>query len=335
MRIYGYDHHGPAEVQQWFDVPEPAPGPGELLVAMRAAGVNPADIKVRNGQRPEVAETLPMALGREAAGTVLAVGDGVTGFAVGDEVFGATAPGTGGLAERVLLSAASSAHRPDSVGPDQAACISVSLGTARDVLDDLDLPAGATLLVIGAGGGVGTGLVRMAVHRGITVVGVASPEKAELLTDSGAVPIASGPGWPVRAADEVAGQVDALVDLVGEAELEAGLPLLRPGGRVISLAAPAAATGHGGGGITRRRTTEVFEAVAHDIATKTLHPVISRSFAFERAAEAIAAVEAGHATGNIVVTMDDASMDDASMDDASMDDGTMDNGTMDNGRTDR
>lgn len=309
MRLYGYDHHGPPEVQRWFDVPEPAPGSGQLLIAARAAGINPADIKVRNGQRPDVPESFPMALGREAAGTVLAVGEGVTDIAVGDEVFGATAMGTGGLAERVLLSAASSARRPASVGADQAACIPVALGTARDVLDELDLPPGAILLVIGAGGGVGTGLVRMAPPRGISVVAVASPAKAELLAGSGAVAVASGPGWPARVADELRGRVDALVDLVGEDELEAGVPLVRPGGRVISLAAPTAAARHGGGGITRRRTTQVFAEVAHAIASGALHPVISRRFSFEQAAEAVAAVEAGHATGNIVVTLDNGRTD--------------------------
>lgn len=304
MRLYGYDHHGDADVQRWFDVPDPIAGPRQLLIRVRAAGINPADIKVRNGSRPDVPETFPMALGREAAGTVLAIGAGVTGFAVGEEVFGATAAGTGALAEQVLLTADSTAHRPDAVAADVAASIPVSLGTARDILDDLGLPVGATLLVIGAGGGVGTGLVRMAPSHGITVVGVASPAKAELLEHSGAVAIASGPGWPARAADELAGPVDALVDLVGEAELEAGLALVRPGGRTISLAAPAAAARHGGTGITRRRTSEVFAAVAEDIAAGTLHPVVSRRFGFEEADRAVAAVEDGHATGNIVVTLD-------------------------------
>lgn len=304
MRLYGYDHYGPVAAQRWFDVDPPVPGPGQLLVALRAAGINPADVKVRNGERPDVPVRFPMAMGREAAGKVLAVGAGVSGFAVGDEVFGATAAGTGAFAEQVVLVADSSARRPEAVSADRAACIPVALGTARDVLDELDLPEGATLLVIGAGGGVGTSLVRMARPRGLTVIGVSSPPKAELLAGSGAVPIASGPGWPARVADQLRDQVDALVDLVGEDELAAGLPLVRPGGRVISLAAPAAATRHGGGGITRRRTTEVFDAVAHDIAIGALHPVISRRYEFEQAAEAVAAVEAGHATGNIVITLD-------------------------------
>lgn len=304
MQLYGYDHHGTAEVQRWFEVEEPAAGPGQLLVALRAAGVNPADIKVRKGERPDVPETFPMALGREAAGTVLAVGEGVVDFAVGDEVFGATAAGTGALAERVLLAAASSAHRPTGVGADLAACIPVSLGTARDILDDLDLPPGATLVVVGAGGGVGTGLLRMAPSRGIAVVGVASPAKADLVAGCGAVPVASGPGWPARVAEELRGPVDALVDLVGAEVLEAGVALLGDGGRLVSLAAPAAAAEHGGGGILRRRTTEVFAAIAGEIAAGALHPVVSRRFAFEDAGEAVAAVEAGHATGNIVVTLD-------------------------------
>ncbi|WP_426243305.1 NADP-dependent oxidoreductase [Nocardioides sp. LHG3406-4] len=301
MRIYGFTSYGGPDVQAHLDVPEPEVGSGQLLVEMTAAGVNPADIKVRSGLRKEVAVAFPMPMGREAAGVVTAVGEGVTGFVPGQRVFGQTATGTGALAERVLLAAGSSAVVPDGVEDAQATCIPVSIGTAYDALDQLGLAAGETLLVMGAGGGVGTATCALARLRGVRVVGVASVAKAELVTELGATHVVSGDGWPDRVRAVAPGGVDAVFDLVGTPVLADAFELAAVPSRVISIAAASEATEAGGSGVERRRTTEVFTLLVGLVAAGELSPVVSATYPFDQAADAVAQVETGHTAGNVVV----------------------------------
>src|SRR3954463_1089545 len=114
MRGYGFVEVGGPEQQAFLDVPVPEPGGGELLVRVRAAGVNPGDWRLRNGEYGTVG---PAVLGREVAGTVVAAGEGVTGFSPGDEVFGGCPAMVGGWAEQALVTASFAAHRPDGVSP--------------------------------------------------------------------------------------------------------------------------------------------------------------------------------------------------------------------------
>ncbi len=305
MRIFGFTTYGGPEVASVLEVPSPAPGSGEVLVDLRAAGVNPADIKVRSGERQGVIEVrFPMAMGREAAGVVVAVGEGVTGFRPGDEVFGATAAGTGGLAEQVLLDASATARRPVSLAWEQAACIPVSAGTAFDALHELALEPGQVLLVTGAGGGVGTSVIPLAVARGLRVVGVASAAKEGLVESLGADHVPSGDGWDERVRALAPGGVDAVFDLVGGDVLRAAARLLRGARGPVSIAAPGLAAELGGGGVTRRRTTQVFGQVAELVAAGVLDIHVSGAFPLSRAAEAVALVESGHATGKVVVVPD-------------------------------
>ena len=302
MLIYGFQEYGDAAVQAYIETPIPVPGHGQLLVEMTAAGVNPADIKVRSGLRKEQVEVaFPMAMGREAAGVVRAVGAGVVGFEAGERVFGQVTSGTGALAERVLLDAASSAVIPAGVEDPHASCIPVSVGTAHDALDQLGLAAGDTLLVTGAGGGVGTSACQLARLRGQRVIGLASAAKAGVVTSLGATHVASGDGWPDRVRGIAPQGVTAVLDLVGTAVLADAIALLAGGPRVVSAAAPAAAIGAGGSGVTRRRTSKVFQQLAELIAAGNLSPLVSASYLFDHAADAVATVESGHALGNVVV----------------------------------
>ncbi|MFN8190630.1 MAG: NADP-dependent oxidoreductase [Nocardioidaceae bacterium] len=305
MKAFGFTAYGGPEVAAVLEVPAPVPGPGEVLVDLRAAGVNPADIKVRSGERQGVIEVrFPMAMGREAAGVVVAVGEGVSEWRPGDEVFGATASGTGALAEQVLLEASATARRPATLGWEQAACLPVSAGTAFDALHELDLGPGQVLLVLGAGGGVGTSVIPLAVARGIRVIGVASAAKEALVSSLGAEHVRSGVGWDDRVRSLASGGVDALFDLVGGQVLPDGAGLLRSGRGPVSIASPGLATELGGGGVTRRRTTEVFDQVAELAASGVLDIHVSAAFPLHRAAEAVALVESGHATGKVVVVPD-------------------------------
>lgn len=302
-RLFGFAEYGSDRVAQFFTVSSPHPDADQVLIDMTASGVNPADIKVRNGERQgSVPVEFPMAMGREAAGVVLAVGDNVSHVAPGDRVFGAAAAGTGTFAERVLLSSSSTTHIPDGVTDAQAASIPVSIGTAYDALDELELPAGSTLLVLGAGGGVGTATCGLAALRDVRTIGVASNEKKELVEKLRATHIEKGDGWIERVRELAPEGVDAIIDAVGGETLHEASTLLRTPGAIQSAADHQLASDLGGSAVQRRRATAIFAEIAELINRGTFSPVISASFDLAHAAEAVAVVESGHAVGNVVIT---------------------------------
>ncbi|WP_068158840.1 NADP-dependent oxidoreductase [Rhodococcus phenolicus] len=295
---YGFAEYGGPDTQQFLDPAVPEPGPGQLLVAVHAAGVNPADWKIRAGTRKDtVPVTLPAVLGREVSGVVTAVGDRVDGFAVGDAVFGATATGFGGYAEYTLLNAHGTAHKPERVSFAAAATVPVAVGTAFDIVDALAVSDADTVLVVGAGGGVGSAATQLARARGARVLGVASAGKRDLVEAAGASWIESGDD----AATRVAGTT-AIVDLVGGATLRTFAAAV-PGARIVSVADPAGAAELGGSGVERRRTTEVFTTVAALIADGTVDPCVEQTFPLSEAGAALAAVESGHARGKVVIAV--------------------------------
>lgn len=303
IQLFGFTEYGTENVTQFFTVPSPQPAADQVLITLRASGVNPADIKVRNGERQgSVPVEFPMAMGREAAGTVLAVGENVSHVAPGDRVFGATAAGSGSFAERVLLSGSSVTHTPDGVSDAEAASIPVSVGTAYDALEELDLPAGSTLLVLGAGGGVGTAVCGLAKLRDIRVLGVASATKKELVESLRAEHVEKGEGWVERVQAVAPDGVDAIIDAVGGETLRAAAQLLKKPGAIRSAADHQLASDLGGSAVRRRRTTTVFAEIAELINRGSFSPALSESFDFFQAAEAVAQVESGHAVGNVVIT---------------------------------
>lgn len=302
MRGYGFVAVGGPEQQAFLDVPVPTPGPGELLVRVRAAGVNPGDWRLRNG---EYGTAGPAVLGREVAGTVVATGEGVTGVGHGDEVFGGCPGMVGGWAEQALVTASFAAHRPAAVSPHDAAVLPVAAGTAFDALDALALPAGATLLVNGAGGGVGIPTVQLARTRGLRVIGTAGAAKQDLLAALGAVPVTGGDGVADRVRAVAPEGVDGVFDLVGGHALRAVAPLTDPA-RLFSVADKPLVAELGGRDVPRDRSTRVLEALVRLVAGGELDPWVRTVLPFDRAGEALAQVESGHTLGKVVLAMDDA-----------------------------
>jgi NADPH:quinone reductase-like Zn-dependent oxidoreductase len=295
VKAYGFIRYGGPETEALLDLPVPEPGPGELLVRVSAAGVNPADWKVRAGlRRADLPLEPPVALGREVAGVVEEVGSGVSGFAAGDEVFGGTAGSAGGWAEFARVPASFAAHRPSEVAVTDAATLPVAAATAYDAVVQLALQPGATLLVVGAGGGVGLAAVQIACTRGIEVVGIASQGKHELLAGLGAIPLAPGADVP--------GTVNAVLDLVGGDALRgavAGLGV-EPSA-VVSAADHPTVTALGGRPVERARTGERLAAVARLVAEGQLDPHVTEIRPLDEAGSALARVEGGHALGKIVL----------------------------------
>ena len=299
-RAYGFAAVGGPDQELFLDLPIPTPGPEDLLVEVRAAGVNPADWKVRQGHSG-APEALPAVLGREVSGVVRAVGRDVDGFSEGDEVFGTTAPGSGGYAEYTLLTAAATAPKPPQVSWTDAAALPVSAGTAYDGLHELALPAGSTLLVIGVGGGVGVALAQLARNAGIAVFGTASESKRELVESLGVTLVGYRDGVADRVRELLPGGVDAVFDLVGGDALRAAAELAADRSRLVSIADKALVAELGGHDVTRRRTTAVYAEVAALVARGELDPHVGDVRPLDEAGQALAGVESGHARGKVVL----------------------------------
>ena len=155
VKAFGYNSNGGPDVQEFLDLEMPSPMPGELLVEVRSAGVNPVDWKIRSGMLGEAKPSdLPGVMGSEVSGVVREVGKDVEGFAVNDEVFGSVAPGSGGYAEYTLVTANAAADKPPQVSFNDAATLPVAAATAYDGVTQLGLKEGQTLLINGVGGGV-------------------------------------------------------------------------------------------------------------------------------------------------------------------------------------
>lgn len=303
-RAFGYDTFGGPEVQTWFDRPDPQPRDGEVLIGLRAAGVARLDGMLRSGHVRALNGHLPFpqVMGMEGAGDVLATGAGVTDIRVGDAVFGFAISGAGTYAETTVLPAANTARKPEELSYESAASIPVSGTSALDALDGLDLPAGATVLVNGVGGSTGLVTAQLARSRGLTVIGTGSDGKRPVAEPLGLTFVSYTAG-------DVAGQVralapagvDGVVDLVGGDSMRSVAGLVEDPARLISIA-DADVAELGGSFVVRRLGRPGLETVAALMVKGEIDAHITRSYPFEQAADAVAAVESGHATGKLVIT---------------------------------
>ena len=276
----------------------PTPRSGEIAIEVRAAGVNPADWKRREGVFG-TRGSVPAAMGLEAAGVVTAVGEGVEHVAVGDEVLGAPARGLGAFAEHTVLKAAETVSKPEEISFADAATIPIAGTTAYDLTHQVELEAGQTLLVLGAGGGVGHMALQIAKVRQFRAIGIASDSKRELVEATGATFVPSGEGVAERVRKIAPEGVDLLVDLVGGQALRELAPLAEEPSRIVSAADADTATELGGAG--RERTEGALEKITGVVQYGLVDPHVSMTFPLERAAEAIAAVETGHGAGKTVI----------------------------------
>jgi NADPH:quinone reductase len=302
-QAWGFGRHGGPEVQEFFDRPDPVPGRGEVLIRVEAAGVNPLDHLLRSGlvDGLDGGRPFPRVLGMEAAGTVLARGEDVDGLEVGDAVFGFALTGGGTYAETTVLSAPNTARVPAGLPATVAATLPVVGTTAVDALDQLGLPAGATILVNGVGGGVGLAVARLAVGRGLAVIGTGSAAKREHAEAIGARFVDYTAEDVLTAARElVPGGVDGIVDLVGGTSLRTVAPLARDPRNVIAVG-DMSVPDLGGRVVERRLDRENLERSARLALDGVLAPVITAVHPLSDAPAALATVEKGHAAGKVVI----------------------------------
>ncbi|MFE0417946.1 NADP-dependent oxidoreductase [Streptomyces tendae] len=212
MKALQFDRFGSPDVIALRDVPQPEPGPGQIRISVRACGLTPADWHVVDGLLADHLPPLPRGLGLEVAGTVDALGEGVTDVQIGDHVFGpATFDGpTAGAAEYALMPAW--ARIPEGVTAEQAAALPMAAETAWRALDGLGVQPGELLLVHGAGTTVGEAAVRFALHRGVRVIATAGPTRAAALEEVGAQVTAYGEGMAERVSALAPGPVDRALD---------------------------------------------------------------------------------------------------------------------------
>lgn len=301
VKAFGYSSNGGPDVQEFLDLEMPAPMPGELLVEVRSAGVNPVDWKIRSGMLGMAdAADLPAVLGSEVSGVVREVGKDVEGFAENDEVFGSVAPGSGGYAEYTLVTANAAAHKPTQVSFNDAATLPVAAATAYDGVTQLGLKEGQTLLINGVSGGVGVAAAQIARDFGINVIGTASEDKRALVESLGATLVPYGDGVDQRITQILPDGVDAIFDLAGGDGLRAVAGLVADRGKLISAGDPAVSE-LGGHMIERDRSARVLDIVGALVAEGKLDPHVEDVRPLSEAAEALAAVEIGHARGKVVI----------------------------------
>jgi NADPH:quinone reductase-like Zn-dependent oxidoreductase len=306
-RAVRFAEYGDRDVLEVVDVPRPEPEARQLLVRVRAAGINPGEAKIREGALHErFPATFPSGEGSDLAGVVEAVGDEVTGYAVGDEVIGFVHTRSS-HAEYAVVDLDKVIDKPPAVPWEVAGALHIAGATAWAMVRAVTVAEGDVVVVAGATGGVGTIAVQLAQLAGATALGVASDRHADWLRDHGVVPIAYGDGAAerIRAAAREAGRepADALLDAHGGGYVELALELGIARERIDTIADFAAAERYGvkAEGSAAASTAEVLAELAGLIADSRLEVPIAGTFPLEQVTDAFRVLEQDHPLGKIVL----------------------------------
>jgi NADPH:quinone reductase-like Zn-dependent oxidoreductase len=298
-----FDGYGGIDVLQVVEVERPVPGSGQVLVEVKAAAINPGEATIRQGvfaQRWPT--TFPSGEGSDLAGVVAEVGEGVDGFAVGDEVIGYT-DNRASHAEFVLVDQQNLTYRPGGVPWEAAGSLYVVGTTAYAAVRAVSLATGDTVVVSGAAGGVGSVAVQLAGHAGARVIGLASTPNHEWLADHGVIPVSYGPGVADRIRDASGGHVDAFVDTFGSGYVDLAIELgVRPD-RIDTIIDFAAAERHGvkTDGNAVGASTETLAELAGLIDKGIVEIPIARVYPLAEVREAYRELERRHTHGKIVL----------------------------------
>lgn len=325
MKAVVCPRYGGPEVLAFRDVPTPEPKAGEVRVKVIATSVTSADSRIRAARFPTGMGLLARPflgirgprqpiLGTELAGIVDAVGAGVTRYRPGDAVMAFPGGKMGCHAEyRCVAEAGPIAPKPDRLSFAEAATLSFGGSTALDFLAVAAVTSGDPVLIVGASGAVGSALVQLACHRGAHVTAVCSARNADLVRDLGAAAVIDYHASDFRGD---AGTYDAIFETVGDMVTREALPLLRPGGRFVAIAAglPDMLATIGGAGRNGRRVIagpatekpEYVQQLADLAVSGALRPVVDKSYAFADIAAAHAYVDTGRKRGSVAVLLDPA-----------------------------
>lgn len=305
-RVVATDFGGPENLLL-VDVDVPEPGPGQVRVAVRAAGVNPVDVKSYSGAFGTDPAQLPKPLGSEASGTVTAVGNDVD-VRVGDEVAVFRAPGA--YATDLLVEADAVVAKPAEVDWADAAGLLLTGSTAMHALTATDVAEGETVLVHGGSGGVGLMAVQLAAGRGARVIATASERNHALLRELGAEPVVYGAGLLERVRELAPDGVHAALDLIGTDEaLEVSLALVEDRSRIATIVNFEGGGDAGikvlGGGPGADPGDELRQAARPEllamVARGELRVLVEATYPLAEAGEAHQRIAGGHVTGKLVL----------------------------------
>ncbi|WP_181802988.1 NADP-dependent oxidoreductase [Streptomyces shenzhenensis] len=299
-----FDRYGERDVLYIADIPMPEPKPGEVVVKVRAAAVNPFDTMLRSGViRDLFPVDFPSGQGSDLAGIVTAAGAGVDGLAVGDEVLGWSQSGAT-QATHVAVPAAQLVAKPPQVSWEVAGSLHTAGATAFAALRAVAPQPGETVAVSAAAGGVGSFLVQMLTHQDVRVLGIASSANAEWLDKHGVTPVPYGDGLRERLL-QAAGPhgIDAFIDLYGPEYLDLALTLGIPADRIQTTVAMERAAQIGARTEGRHNATarEILVELVGLVASGAVDLPITAAYPLDRVADAFAELEKRHTRGKIVL----------------------------------
>jgi NADPH:quinone reductase-like Zn-dependent oxidoreductase len=302
MKAVRFDDYGGIDVLNVVDVPRPEAGPGEVLVQVKAAGINPGEAKIREGMlRERWPSTFPSGEGSDLAGVVEATGPGVTGFSAGDEVIGYT-DNRASQAEYVVAEAGNLTAKPAAVPWEVAGGLFVAGATAYAAVRAVALTPGDTVVVSGAAGGVGSIAVQLARRAGATVIGLAGEDNHAWLAGHGVIPVSYGDGVEERIR-QAASRVDAFIDTYGADYVQLALKLGVEPGRIDTIANFTAVQEYGvkGEGNAAGASAAVLAELAGLIAAGELEVPVSATFPLDEVRAAYRRLASGHVRGKIVL----------------------------------
>ena len=305
-RAVRFDRYGGREVLSVRDVPMPRPGAGEVLVAVRAAGINPGETTIRSGALHHMLPgTFPSGEGTDLAGVVLEVGQGVEQFHRGDEVLGYSWKRSS-HATHTVVPAAQLIDKPAALSWEVAGALEVAGTTASAAIRGVDPQPGEVVAVSGATGGVGTLVVQLLVRRGVRVVGIASASSADWLTAHGAIPVQYGDGVGDRLRTAVPDGIDAFIDLFGPEYLHLAVDLGVGTDRIDTIvpSSDAAELGvkmAGSAALPEAEIPSVLRELAGLLATGDIELPIAATYPLDQVADAFEQLERRHTLGKIVL----------------------------------
>jgi NADPH:quinone reductase-like Zn-dependent oxidoreductase len=306
MKAVRFDQYGPVEVLDVRDVPVPEPGPGEVLVRVKAAGINPGEAKIREGALHERwPATFPSGQGSDFAGVVGKLGPGVTTVAIGEDVIG-WVDTRSSQAEYVVAEAANLARKPGGLPWEVAGAIPVAGFTAWAMVRAAGVKPGDTVVVSGAAGGVGAIAVQLARRKGATVIGLAGPSNHDWLTRHGVIPVAYGDDVAerIRAVAPAGAGIDAFLDTYGGDYVEVALGDLKVSPeRVDTIVRFDAAAKYGVKveGNAAGASAATLAELANLIAAKELEVPLAHTYPLSDVRTAYAQLARGHVRGKIVL----------------------------------
>jgi len=302
-RAIRFDHYGGIEVLEVVEVEPPLPGPGQLLVQVKAAGINLGESKIRRGLlHDRWPSTFPSGQGSDLSGVVIELADSANGFQVGDEVLGFTHDRSS-HAELVVVESVHVTFRPSNVPWDVAGSLFVAGTTAYATVGAVSPTPNETVVIAGAAGGLGSIAVQLARLTGAKVIGIASESNHRWLRDQGVVPVMYGSDTAHRVLAASEGKVDAFIDTVGDGYVKLALDLgVRPD-RINTIVDFQAVETYGvkAVGNSDAATIEILAELASLVSTGTLEVPIARVYPLEQVRDAYRELEAHHAHGKIVL----------------------------------